>query len=27
LGAPRVAQPFPFFKETEKQNQCCQCQK
>jgi hypothetical protein len=28
LGAPRVAAPsMPFFKETETNNQCCQCQK
>jgi hypothetical protein len=27
LGAPRVAAPMPFFKETESNNQCCQCQK
>jgi hypothetical protein len=25
LGAPRVAQPFPFFKESEKNTSCCGC--
>ena len=25
LGAPRVSQPFPFFKETESNQSCCQC--
>ncbi len=25
LGAPRVAQPFPFFKEAESNQSCCQC--
>merc|ERR1712166_282887 len=25
LGAPKVAQPFPFFKEAEKNSECCQC--
>merc|ERR1712151_795313 len=25
LGAPRVAQPFPFFKETEEDKRCCGC--
>lgn len=25
LGAPRVSQPFPFFKETESNKSCCQC--
>ncbi len=27
LGSPRVSAPMPFFKETEKDNQCCQCNK
>ena len=27
MGAPRVAQPFPFFKETESNTQCCGCNK
>jgi hypothetical protein len=27
MGAPRVAQPFPFFKEAEKNPGCCGCQK
>ena len=26
MGAPRVAQPFPFFKEAEKNPNCCGCQ-
>jgi len=25
MGAPRVAQPFPFFKETETNSKCCGC--
>jgi hypothetical protein len=25
MGAPTVAQPFPFFKETEQNNRCCGC--
>ena len=25
LGAPKVAQPFPFFKEAEENKSCCQC--
>jgi len=25
LGAPRVSQPFPFFKEAEANKSCCQC--
>ena len=25
LGAPKVSQPFPFFKETEKNSACCSC--
>ena len=25
MGTPRVAQPFPFFKETEGNKDCCQC--
>lgn len=25
LGVPQVAQPFPFFKESEKNNNCCSC--
>ena len=25
MGAPRVSQPFPFFKETESNKDCCQC--
>jgi hypothetical protein len=25
LGAPKVSQPFPFFKETEKNQRCCGC--
>ena len=27
MGAPRVSQPFPFFKETESNSQCCGCSK
>jgi hypothetical protein len=27
MGAPRVAQPFPFFKEAESNKQCCGCEK
>jgi hypothetical protein len=27
MGAPRVANPMPFFKETETNKECCQCQK
>ncbi len=27
MGAPRVAQPFPFFKEVESNKQCCGCGK
>lgn len=27
LGAPAVNHPFPLFKETESNKQCCQCQK
>jgi len=26
LGVPRVAQPFPFFKEAEANKSCCQCE-
>jgi len=25
MGAPRVAQPFPFFKESESNKRCCGC--
>jgi hypothetical protein len=25
MGAPKVAQPFPFFKETESNQRCCGC--
>lgn len=25
MGSPRVAQPFPFFKEAEKNKECCSC--
>jgi hypothetical protein len=25
MGAPRVAQPFPFFKESETNQKCCGC--
>jgi len=27
MGAPKVAQPFPFFKETEQNPSCCGCNK
>jgi hypothetical protein len=27
MGAPRVATPFPFFKETAGNSQCCGCDK
>jgi hypothetical protein len=27
MGTPRVSQPFPFFKETEKNPGCCGCNK
>jgi hypothetical protein len=27
MGAPKVTQPFPFFKETEKDPSCCGCNK
>jgi hypothetical protein len=27
MGAPRVSSPFPFFKETEANPNCCGCNK
>lgn len=27
MGAPQVTQPFPFFKETETNQNCCGCNK
>jgi hypothetical protein len=27
MGGSRVASPFPFFKETEKNKDCCSCNK